>query len=111
MNKKVIRDRVILLILVLFFIGTMGCTLNKTVTQDTKLLYMYRIYNSQYENYLSMANNPATTEEQKVIMRKKKPVLDTLGPLISVYDIDVQAGTSTAEQEQKIMDLLDSLTQ
>lgn len=108
---KTIRDRVLILVLVLFFVGTLGCTLNKTVTKDTKLLYMYRIYSAQYENYLSMANNPATTEDQKVIMRKKKPILDTVGPLISIYDTAVQAGISTAEQEQKIMDLLDSLIQ
>lgn len=97
------------LLIVVFFVVGMGCTINKTVTPNTKLLYMYKIYNAQYEDYLAMARNPDTTEEQKVMMRKKKPILETLGILIPAYDTDLQAGTTTAGQEQKIYDLLNSL--
>ena len=70
---------------------------------------MYKVYNAQHEDYLSMAANPATTEAQKVIMRKKKPILDDLAMLIPLFDKDLQMGTATSSQEQKIYNLLNSL--
>jgi hypothetical protein len=102
------RNKILSVILALFFVSLIGCTL-KTVTKNTKLIYMYKVYNAQYQDYLSMTANPNTTEEQKIILRKKKPILDTLGTLIPLYDRDVQTGIATADQEQKIYDLLNSL--
>lgn len=56
-----------------------------------------------------MAANPATTEAQKEILRKKKPMIDKLGTLIPLFDSAVQTGTATPDQQQEIMDLINSL--
>ena len=105
------RLRIIGIILALFFvIGMVGCgTVDVKVTPTDRLAYMYKVYNAQHEDYLSMAANPATTEAQKVIMRKKKPILDDLAMLIPLFDKDLQMGTATSSQEQKIYNLLNSL--
>jgi len=96
------------IILALFFL--VGCaTVGVEVTPTDRLTYMYKVYNAQHEDYLSMAANPATTETQKVIMRKKKPILDSLSILIPLFDKGLQNGTATSSQEQKIYDLLNSL--
>ena len=96
------------IILALCFIASCA-TVDMNVTPADRLTYMYKIYNSQHEDYMSMAANPATTEAQKVIMRKKKPILDNLALLIPLFDKDLQMGTATSSQEQKIYDLLNSL--
>lgn len=78
-------------------------------TQTQILSGMYSVYNSQHKDYLSMAANPATTEAQKEILRKKKPMIDKLGTLIPLFDSAVQTGTATPDQQQEIMDLINSL--
>ena len=59
--------------------------------------------------YIDQGIFPNTTEDQKVIMRKKKPALDSLAVLIPAFDIGMQNGTATPAQEQMIYDLLNSL--
>ena len=105
-----IARRISLIVLVLFLGLAVGCTMNHTVTKKDQLLYMYKVYNAQYKDYLSMAEDPSKlTEEQKVMLRKKKPVLEQLGVLIPLYDSAIEVGKVTPEQEQQIYDLLNSL--
>jgi len=85
----------------------LGCT--HTITWKGTLAGMYQIYNDQYENYQSLANNPNTTEAQKEVMRQKKPILDKLGKLLPAYDSAIVTGTATSSQRKTIMDLLDEL--
>ena len=110
-QSKIIRlnfKRTFMIVLALCLL--VGCaTLDVNVTPTDRLTYMYKVYNAQYEDYQVMANNPATTEAQKVIMRKKKPILDKLGVLIPAFDRALQTGTVTPSQEQIIYDLLNSL--
>jgi len=109
-QSKIIRlnfKRTFMIVLALCLL--VGCTKNIRVTPTDRLTYMYKVYNAQYEDYQAMANNPATTEAQKVIMRKKKPILDKLGVLIPAFDRALQTGTVTPSQEQIIYDLLNSL--
>ena len=105
------KFKFIWIILALFLLaGCMqGCTKNIRVTPVDELTFMYNIYNSQYEDYQSMAANPNTSEAQKVIMRKKKPILDSLGVLIPAFDKSLDAGTSTPQQRQEIYDLINLL--
>jgi len=95
------------IVLALFLL--MGCTHNIMVTPTDELTYMYSFYNAQHEDYMSMAANPNTTEAQKEIMRKKKPILDSLAILIPAYDKSLAGGSVTVGQKQKIYDLLNSL--
>jgi len=109
-QSKLIRlnfKRTFLIFLALFLLA--GCTKNIKMTQNDRLLYMYRVYNAQHEDYLAMANNPATTEAQKEVMRKKKPILDDLAILIPAFDRALQTGTVMPTQEQAIYNLLNSL--
>ena len=95
-------------ILALFLVA--GCaTMDVEVTLTDRLTYMYRVYNAQYEDYQSMAENPYTSEAQKKIMREKKPILDSLAILIPAFDKGIQNGTATISQEQRIYNLLNSL--
>jgi len=104
------RNRNIGIILAMFMlVGLASCTQNIGVTPVDELTYMYSFYNAQHEDYMSMAANPNTTEAQKKIMRKKKPILDSLAVLIPAFDKSLQSGSSTSTQKQKIYDLLNSL--
>lgn len=98
-----------LIIFVLLFVACGLIDINKTPTQAQIVAGMYQVYNAQHKDYLSMAANPATTESQKVILRKKKPILDKLGTLIPVYDSAVQTGTATPAQQEAILGLINSL--
>ena len=108
--KQLRRFRYLAIVIAFLFLA--GCpmfTKDINVTTTDKLTYMYKIYNAQYEDYLSMAANPNTSEAQKVIMRKKKPILDSLAVLIPAFDKSIQGGTNTPQQEQAIYDLINSL--
>lgn len=79
------------------------------LTPTQKLTYMYQVYNAQYEDYVYMANSPNLTEEQKQILRAKKPILDSLRVMIPAYDASVQNGAPSVSQEQEIYNLLNKL--
>lgn len=79
------------------------------LTPKEKLAYMYQVYNAQHEDYMIMAANPNLTEEQKIILRKKKPILVTLQSLIPAYDQQVRLGAPSAQSEQQIYNLLTQL--
>ena len=110
-QSKLIRlnfKRTLMVILALCLL--VGCgTTDIQITPVDELTFFYNMYSSQHEDYLSMARNPNTREEQKVIMRKKKPILDALAVLIPAFDKSLTAGTNTPEQKQAIYDLLNSL--
>ena len=108
MFQKLTKLRILLVIVAAVFLVSCA-TFDVQVTASDRLTYMYKTFNAQWEDYQSMAANPNTTEAQKVIMRQKKPVLDSLAVLIPAFDQGLQAGISTPEQEQAIYDLLNSL--
>jgi len=84
-------------------------TMNVHVTPEGSLAGMYKIYNDQYDDYQKMAKDPNTTEAQKEVMRKKKPILDKLGKLLPVYDSGLISGEATDKQREQITDLLNEL--
>lgn len=86
-----------------------SCATVKIPSAKEKLFYIYTIYNAQHEDYVRMAKDPATTEAQKEVMRKKKPILETLQTLIPMYDSSVTAGVPNGEVEQQIYDLINKL--
>lgn len=105
MNKRI--SIVMIFALIFVFVGC--ANMQKAPTSKDKLAYVYQIFNSQYEDYLSMAKKPNLTEAQKKVLRAKKPILETLANLIPIYDSQVSAGQPSASQEQQIYDLLNQL--
>lgn len=97
------------IVLILSSLLILACTANLKITKADQLIFMYKTFNAQYEDYLSMAKRADLTEEQKQVLRKKKPILDQLQKLIPLYDSALQAGKVTPGQEQAIFDLLNSL--
>jgi hypothetical protein len=79
------------------------------LTPKEKLAYMYQVYNAQHEDYMIQAANPALTDMQKQILRKKKPILVSLQTLIPIYDQQVQLGVLSQTSEQQIYNLLTEL--
>ena len=113
MNRK--RLTIITVILcVAFLVSCATVNVNKPkqfwdMTSKEKLAYMYQIYNSQWDDYQSMAAMPNLTEAQKTMLRSRKDILTKVEPMISIYDGMVQRGEPSKEQEQKIYDLLNQL--
>jgi hypothetical protein len=79
------------------------------LTPKEKLAYMYQVYNAQHEDYMAMAAMPNLTEAQKEILRKKKPILNSLQTLIPAYDQQVRLGAPSAQSEQQIYNMLNQL--
>jgi len=93
---------------ILLAILFIGCT--TVPTYKNIVAGMYQFYISQSKDYRRMAADPTTTEAQKVVMRKKKKILDKLGNLIPLFDSSVRLGTPNLDQEQQINDLINDLT-
>lgn len=104
------KKRLLILVVLLMVVGLIsGCALNQKVTKKDQLLYMYKVFNAQYQDYLSMAKRTDLTDAQKDVLRKKKPILEELQVLIPLYDAALTSGRVTPNQEQQIYDLLNSL--
>lgn len=86
-----------------------ACTGNLRLTKADQLIFMYKTFNAQYEDYLAMAKKTDLTESQKDVLRKKKPILEELQKLIPLYDTALNTGHVSPGQEQQIFDLLNSL--
>lgn len=107
-----IKRPIALLLLTVLLIVMACATPVHSPTETTpreKLTYMYQIYNAQHEDYMVMSGNPNLTGSQKDMLRAKKPILETLQTLIPAYDMQVQLGSPTIEQEQEIYNLLTQL--
>jgi hypothetical protein len=110
-----------LLLIMVFFMGVIGCV--QSMTPKKQLTMMYGTYNSQYSQYMTdtgyiMDENgewkksffPAYTEDEKNILRKKKEILTQMYPLIKVYDSMVVGVTPySSSTEQELMNLIDQL--
>jgi len=68
------------------------------------------LYNGQSDDYKIQAAKPDLTEEQKVILRKKKEILTKVYPLIKLYVGYAESGVlPPADTEAVIMRLTDEL--
>jgi hypothetical protein len=75
-----------------------------------KSSYFMSIYNRQYADAMAMASNSNLTEAQKVVVRKKKDVLEKAWPAIRAYDdIAVRGEIPSALSEQAILDYINQL--
>jgi len=79
--------------------------------QEQFIMSVKSFYISQYKDYEYLALDPSKlSEEQKIILRKKKEILVQVKPLIDTYDAMLKAGqTPTLAQEQAIIILLNQI--
>ena len=108
------RRRVLFgLLLALFLIGCAQITGTQSPLskQEQFIMSVKSFYISQYKDYEYMVLDPSKlSEEQKIILRKKKEVLVQVKPLIDTYDAMLKAGqTPTLAQEQAIIILLNQI--
>lgn len=86
----------LLLIFTFMVMSVIGC---ESLTPKKQLAMMYSTYNSQYAQYMTdtgwmmdddgswlKVDDPILTENQKVMLRKKKEILTTMYPLVKTYD-------------------------
>ena len=114
----------VLLLLVFMFImaGIVGC---EGLTPKKQLVMMYGTYNSQYSSYMTDTGytlnvsgewektySPAYTDEEMIIIRKKKKILTRMYPLVKLYDSMV-VGTIPfdASIEQSLLNLIDQFSE
>ena len=105
--------KILLIILCIAFFAGCSTTLQnvKDMTPEQKATWMMGVYNSQFDNTMEMAKRPDLTEEQKVIVRSKKKVLQKVKPLIALYKEYVKNGAMPSQEtEDEILKLLDELT-
>lgn len=93
-----------------------NCTMDvplKTIDEMSpkqKAAFMMSVYNSEYDNYLYVSTRDNLTEDQKVILRKKKAALTKVYPLIESYSDYIAAGALPSEAKEKaIINLLDEI--
>ena len=80
------------------------------MTPKEKAVWMMDLYNGQFNDYKIQAAKPDLTEEQKVILRKKKEILTEVYPLIKLYVGYADSGVlPPADTEAVIMRLTNEL--
>lgn len=81
------------------------------MTPKEKATLMMGMFNSQARDYKAMVARPDLTEDQKVILRKKKQILDTVRPMIKTYNTYIEHGAVPSQEvEDRIMQHLNDLT-
>ena len=110
MKKRITLYAFFLVVLVLLA----NCAGIKPITDMTpkqKATFFMSVYNSQYDDYRSMAALTTLTEEQKQVMRAKKRIMTEVYPLITLYVSWVDSGAvPSPEIELQIINLINQLT-
>ncbi len=107
-HKVVGASLVIALGVMLIFSGC--ATTGPPMSVKGKAAMVLATYNSQTQMTASMSQRPDLTEEQKVMVRKKKAIIVKLDPMIKAYGTLIQAGgTPSPNDEQAIYQLIDEL--
>ncbi|MDP8268282.1 MAG: hypothetical protein P9L97_06085 [Candidatus Tenebribacter davisii] len=100
----------------------MSCAVGGMTTQK-QLIVAYGTYNSQFASYMTetgyvvdlqgewaKVSNPALSEDQKKILRKKYVILEKMYPLLKIYDSMVLGSIPySADIEQQLIDLVGDL--
>lgn len=94
-------------------IALLSCTANiplvpvDEMPPEQKAGFFMSFYNREYNDYLAVAQRTELTEEQRVILRKKKIILTRVYPMIENYSDYVAAGAIPSQaSEAAIMELL-----
>lgn len=108
------RIQVYAFVVMLMFITVSACTMfnqtTKPLTAKQQATVWMVVYNSVYDDTMSMAKNPAATSTQKAMVAKKKAILSQVQPLLKIYVGVVESGgTPSIESTQAISDLINQL--
>lgn len=110
------RITVLFLILLVAIMALTSCATaptkpDKPMSPKQQAAVWMNIYNVQYDDTMSMANNPNATPAQKAMVAKKKAILMKVWPLLKSYArITDTGGTPSASEEQAIINLINELT-
>jgi hypothetical protein len=95
----------------------------QNMTPKQKVVWMLGVYNSQYDDYMRVTgyisdgtgnwqkvSSPDLSDNTKSILEKKKKLLLSVYPLISLYNSSVVSGKPVDQDtERKIFTILDSI--
>ncbi len=113
MEESMKRLKVIPILLVLIFaVGCAGLQIrDKKMTPMETATWANGIYIAQYDSYMEKAAWVENlTNEEKVLLRKKKSVLMELQPILKMYSEYVSTGrVPSRELENKIIHLIERL--
>ncbi|MBU0907404.1 MAG: hypothetical protein KKE05_04585 [Nanoarchaeota archaeon] len=80
------------------------------MTPKEKMIFLYKSYNKQYEDYKIQVAKPNLTENEKIILRGRKDALTKIYPLIQSADLAlVEAKPFDPANEKLIIDYLRQL--
>lgn len=104
----------LVIILIAMFLGcaTTGKSISQMSPQE-KATWMMSVYNAQYEDYKAVASMADTlTPEAKDILRAKKDILESVWPMIKMYNGYIDTGAiPDKELEDAIINQLNRLLQ
>jgi len=73
------------------------------MTPKEKMIFLYKSYNKQYEDYKVQVVKPNLTESEKVVLRGRKDVLTKVYPLIQAADLAVVEGKPFDPGNEKLI--------
>ena len=89
----------------------MAASCPKTLTAKQQGAVWFSVYNSTYDDTMSVMKNPASTVVQKEMAQKKKAILVQVWPLLKIYASVVESGgTPDVDITKSITDLMNQLT-
>ena len=97
----------------LAFIFTAGCAAQ--MSTKAKATMLLATYNSMTHRTMTEANlcwqkGDACTEAQRIVIRKKKAIIQQMDPMIKAYGVAVEVGSiPSVDDEQALYDFIDEL--
>lgn len=97
-------------ILVIFLFGcaalqSIGITVKpySEMSPKEKMIFLYKSYNKQYDDYKVQVAKPNLTENEKVVLRTRKAVLVNVYPLIQAADLALIEGKPFDPVNEKLI--------
>ena len=105
------RKRIYIPVVLVMALMLMAASCPKTLTAKQQGAVWFSVYNSTYDDTMSVMKNPASTIVQKEMAQKKKAILVQVWPLLKIYASVVDSGgTPDVNITKSITDLMNQLT-
>jgi len=105
------RKRIYIPVVLVMALMLMAASCPKTLTAKQQGAVWFSVYNSTYDDTMSVMKNPASTIVQKEMAQKKKAILIQVWPLLKIYASVVDSGEiPDADITKSITDLMNQLT-
>ena len=73
------------------------------MTAKEKIIFLFKSYNKQYEDYKVQAAIPNLTEPERVVLRARKDALTKVYPLIQAMDLALVEGKPFDPANEKLI--------